>query len=730
MSDDRFKQARRSLIDRHNQRQQQQDGWDDQGDSFDDFEDEATALVDMNPPRPNSPQFAPPPNFEGDEKTEMISLDSSFDQQQHQPQQQDPGGVQMRTHSGVQPSYDGFGGQQPPQGYGQNPSQHHQYQQPQQHHQPQHQQHQQPQHHHQHPQQQENYPPPSDAELRQASPNQSLVIGDAAGYEGNTQFLNLDDFADGASFTPDDTAAGYEGNTQFVNINALQAGGPPEQMSVESDPVLREQYQFGPESIQEGEFTLIFAQNMEGRPVVLKRIWEGDPDGMPMPVRQRIQALDQIRHPRLISLNGMLASQTGAWVEINRPPGYRLTDIVHQNGPQPQETVVEWMKQAAEILHAVHQQQFVYANLTTDAIWVQDDGTVILEPFDVLAFEHRGNLGAFGPPEMNFPPDQRQIYPASDVYSLAAVMVATLTGLPLNLGEVASLDKKLSGAAMTCLQQNPQERPQTMVDFVEHLEKGGGAGASGLDFKFLLIGVAVIGLAGLGVAYYLQQQRAAAPPPPQIAKKGPAQDGNNAVVPAVDGTNAAALLGSTNAGGTNAGGTNQAADTATAEAPGQIEQDPRLTINKSFQLNPPAQGEDQVPEPDSAEAEAMRAEARELIDGIEKLVPDQQRDKYAQAMQKLAAAIRLSGGPTPADEKFLRDLFARDDVKEIQNDYFERVNKNLMDERVSRAKSIYPQLASIDATANEMEFFNRNKNVGVKRIERSRGSGDEAEDDE
>jgi hypothetical protein len=114
---------------------------------------------------------------------------------------------------------------------------------------------------------------------------------------------------------------------------------------------------------------------------------------------------------------------------------------------------------------------------------------------------------------------------------------------------------------------------------------------------------------------------------------------------------------------------------------------------------------------------------------VEKLVKDQQREKYAQAMAKLADAIRYSGGdPTDEDRELMKDLFSRDIVQDIQKDYFKRVNENLRDEKISRVKSIYPKLAAVDASANEFDFFNKNKGVGVKRIERT--DGPSSDDDE
>lgn len=674
MSDDRFKQARRSLIDRHNQRQQQ-GGWDDSFDG-DDFEDEATALVNLD----GQPAFAPPPNFSGEDEpvdtgvpTEMFQIDQGGGGLP-------PSGVQMRSHSGVQPSYDSFGG--PGGQHAQVPQQQPPQQQP--------------------ARQQQVFAPPAHGQhdagynsgsLRDADPNQSLVIGHTADvdFEQNTAFINLNDFAQGGeSFTPDSTAAGYEGSTQFVNIAALQASGPPGATPVEHDAILKQTYQFGPESIQQGEFTLIFAQNQAGRPVVLKRIWEGDPNGMPMPVRQRIAALDQIRHPALVALNGMVAAPSGAWVELSRPPGYRLTDVINNNGPQDPAQVERWVTQVSEILTVIHGHAFVFANLTTDAVWIQDDGSVMLEPFDVLAYELRGNLGVFGPPELNFPPEQQQLSPATDVYSLAAVTVAALTGLPLNLATVETLPKNTKTAVIAALNQDPAQRPADAVAYVATLQGKRRAGsAGGNKMKILIPAVAVLGTVLLVAVYFLR-------PAPTLVVSDQTNNANGTAGPAPEGT------------------------TGSVEGPApsaDVTNDPRLTIRNSLTNNPPKDDDSKPSAADMDLAADYRAEARELITDIDNLAPDSKRSRYAQAMQKLARAVRTSGTMTVADKDLFEELSASNFVDEIRSNFYDRLDQSLKAERIGSVKQVYPQLAAVDAEASEMRFFENNRSVNIVTVE-------------
>lgn len=680
MSDDRFKQARRSLLDRQNQ--QRQGGQDN---FSDDFEDEATALVDLNsvqrppsgqqPPAGQQPGYGqqqqghhpPPPGME-DDKTEMISL-SDMPQQGGQPRGEHPSlmigdggslGHQRNPHTDqpTAPSYD-TGDRKASQQASSSPS--------------------------------------------------PVVIGDASDFEGSTQFINISEFAQesGPQVTPDDHEAGYEGSTQFINLAELQAGaaahgaGP----TIENDAVLKQGYQFGTDSIQKGDFTLIFAQNAMGKPVILKQIWEGDTTSMPAEVRQRVAALDQIRHPRLVALNGMLASETGAWVELDRPPGYRLSDIVQQNGPQPKEQVMQWMKQVGEVLSTVHARGFAYANLTTDAVWVQEDGSVVLEPFDVLTFENRGNLGVFGAPELNVPPQQMILSPATDVYSLACVLAASLTGLPLNLGAVGTLPKPLPDAIMHALQQNPAERTPTVEQFFNEVSKSGG-GLPELDMKLVIGAVAVIGVVGLGAAFALQGSGGSAPDPgasdPGIVEPGEPGEPSEP---------------KSNGGGEPAG--------AKVEPPGEVFRHESITIETSYVLNPPQLDGSEGLSAEVGDPEELRAEAREVIKGADRLVKDSQLDKYREALQKMMLAVRLSE-MTEDDKEFIEDLLAQSVVKELRESMHERINTAFREENLSSVKTLYPKLAAQE-NLKDFQFFTDNKAVGVKKISRDGASAEEEE---
>lgn len=595
MSEDRFKQARRSLLDRQSQ---QPSGFDDE------FDDEATGMVDLGSVRSGGhAQNAPP--------------------------------IAQPTQS---PAYN-------------------------------------------------QAPAPHRATAPAAPARASVVIGEPVG-EGATAFIDISALAAGGP----PAAVADEGSTQFININQLQSeANIHSAMSIDQDPVLNQSYAFGPESMQEGEFTLIFANDAMGRAVVLKRIWEGDVNTMPAELRQRVQMLDQIRHPRLIGLTGMFASPTGAWVELPRPAGYRLTDILAGRGPQPAELVATWVQQIAEVLTFVHQFQFVYANMTTDAIWVQDDGNIFVEPFDILTFENRGNLGVFGPPELNYPPQQRQVFPSTDVYSLAAITIAALSGLPVNLGAVAQLPKPFSDACAKAIQQNPLERIASPAEFAEAIAgkagkagKIAGAKGGGPNMKVLIGGVAAVGVITLGALALLTG------PSEQTAPR------NEVAATAAQPTTATQELAPLPDGLT-------------------VESDPRVTVVAGIRTSPVVEGSD-FKSPETAEG--LRKEARAALAGIDRLNDDGRRAKYKESLNKMVAAVRASE-LTDEDRAFLSSLSEEKLVKQLREQKLKEVQEALQNGNMGSTKTGYTGLEAIDPSASHVGFFNRNKTVKIRPLTRT-----------
>lgn len=726
MSDDRFKQARRSLIDRNRQRQQQ-DGSGEPGD--DEFhEDEKTLMVNVNelqqgggnqqqgssnpPPRSSTP----PPRGAGqggqgahsgfddeddfaDAATQMVDINDLGGA---------PGGVGGGVDESTAPSRDALsvGGASPSVG-GASPAS--------------------GPHGGQH------------GGGPQGGDQQVFAPGGSGGYEGKTDFINIADFADAnAEFAPDSQSAGYEGKTEFVHIDALQGapggpGGPAgqpasPQASVANDPLLRQSYQFSPQSIQQGEVTLIFAQNPLGKQVVLRQVWAGDATQMPAEMRQRIARLDALGHPRLVKLNGVVATQTGLWADLAKPEGYRLSAVLQQHGPQDRDNVATWMEQVAEILDLIHGQGLLYGNLTPDAIWIQEDNSIVLEPFDLLSFENRGDLAPYGPPEMKRPPQDRQLSAATDIYSLAAVGAAALTGLPFNPDKLGGLeDEKLANKLRAAMSDNPGERPESAGALAESIGSGGFSldslnfNPAEMDIKVVAV-IAVLLLGGFaGYMYWNQQQAkkaAARRAQAQAAQQAPGEQAGSEPAAAQNGSGEAAAA--------------DGAEAAMVAAPGEVQDDPRLKIHSSYRKNPPAEEaqEELTGQKALDEALAKREAAKDHMKKAEDLASRQDRlEEYTAALENITTAIRLRGGePTEEDQKVLDDLHSEKLVRTYIDEVRKRVENSIDEGNAGDARFAYKRLSSIDYRARATGFFDHNASPKVVTVHEPE-KADKKEDD-
>ncbi len=537
---------------------------------------------------------------------------------------------------------------------------------------------------------------------------------DEAGYEGSTQFISIADFAQKeAHFTPEQQQAGYQGSTQFVDINALQAGAAAMAAgdSIENDADLKRGYQFTPGDIERGEVTLIRAKNPLGKDVILKRVWEGDPQSMSTPLRQRVAQLNDLRHPNLVPMNGMFVSASGMWVELDAPRGQSLTKVLQTNGPQIAGQVIEWMGSIAAALETIHSQQLAYANLTTDSVWIDTStGQVQIEPFDMLRLADRGNLGAFGPPEMDAPPEQRQLSPATDVFSLAAVGAAAITGLPFQPQKLAQLeDTKLADKLAVAMAPNPAERPQSTMDFV-------GTLTGGLDLDIRLVAGAGGGVVLLLLVLALVFS-GGDDPHTQVAQPDQPLNGEPS-------TDVDQLMQQAATGG---GGDEQDAPSAPAvDLPGQTTTDPRLSIKNSFAQNPPTTA---VRSASGDELEEWRQQANEYIKKGDDAPRSDRHHHYMQGLQVLTQIIRAQDDPDPSDSKAWRDLLEKETVSEEIKELRDEVQEMLLSGNLGQARRTYRRLARFDPGANSEAFINTHNSARVVTVKRQQSDDDDEDDD-
>lgn len=569
---------------------------------------------------------------------------------------------------------------------------------------------------------------------RSGSGQQKVFVpgDDEGGSDEKTAFVDIDKFADDepnpATFAPEESRAGYDGNTQFVEIDTLMGSEdadktrPSEPSDVLEDGLLRRSYDFGEEDIDRGEIDLVYAYNATGKPVVLRQVWDGDADDMPAEMRQRINRLDELDAPNLLSLNGMLITETGAWLELNCPTGRRMSDILTSEGPQSPERVLSWIRSAGETLAAIHEHQLVYANLTPRAIWIEENGEeekVLLEPFDLMRLEDRGDLGQFGPPEMDAGVDERRLSPATDVYSLAAVTLAGLTGIPLRPERVAGIESdRITDAVRDAVVDDPRERLDSVDEFLERLDSASSSSLANVEFELnirtAIVVMFVLTLIAFGALYFQRQMRSE----------------QNASAPAPRGASTAdesATSGDSSGGSSDDGNSGTGGDPK-VEAPGPLETDSRLvSIETSYRLNPPPLAE-AAPASDSEEEaiESLRKQARAKLEEAEDQEGEERLATLKEALRPAAEVIRRQGeNVDERDRQIFEKLRSRPPIESYYSELVERIERHLEEGALEDAQIAYRQFGAITPDADDAAFFEQTEDAEVVPVSNAGSNDDE-----
>ena len=550
--------------------------------------------------------------------------------------------------------------------------------------------------------------------------NSSLVIGGgAASAEESTQFVDINNLGGpgpapgpgpgpgpgpASSAGPVDHGGSYEGSTQFVDLNQLAAGNvgqtpgitTPDQSTPQQDALLQQSYQYGHESIQQyGDYTLIFARNQAGQEVVLKRIWEDHPDTMPERLRIKLSELGQVSHPSLARMNGMFASHSGCWVELERPYGMRLTHIMQQGVLTP-DKVLEWAPAVFNALKAVHKSNHVYSNLTSDAVWFDaQTGETKLEPFDVLSFEDRGNLGPFGAPELH----RGNPVPSSDIFSFGILIINALTGAP-DPGQAANIDKKkLQKALASLVEFEPKKRGKPEAALRALGFKGAIDDEDKFDRRiiFPVVALAAILLVSVGVWTQMSGKKEVGIPP-QV---------NIPEVP-------------------------EGLETK-ANAPGELQNDERLAVISSYIYSPPAKKPSSTVEKETLTDEQVD----EIFDGIEKSLENAKKYKdkdkdYRSALEGFARVVRANGGTLGEKELAMqKKLFEDEGLQKWRSEQLQRIEKRLVEEKQFKAAAIpYRNFVLLDPNANALGFFETNADAEILTVKRSGADAKEESNEE
>ena len=186
--------------------------------------------------------------------------------------------------------------------------------------------------------------------------------------------------------------------------------------------------------------------------------------------RRESTLLGKLDHPNIAKVHDYFIENARHYIVLQHIEGIDLGRLVMQSGPQPAETVVNWLRQLVPALQYLHGQSppIVHRDVTPDNLLLKPDGTLIVIDFGA-AKEIVGNFtGTIIGKHAYIAPEQFKGKPSSksDVYSLGATTYFLLTGKPpepltpsCSKEQLNSVPQDLSDLVLKCTSMDESERP-------------------------------------------------------------------------------------------------------------------------------------------------------------------------------------------------------------------------------------------------------------------------------
>lgn len=152
--------------------------------------------------------------------------------------------------------------------------------------------------------------------------------------------------------------------------------------------------------------------------------------------RREAQLAGKLQHAFIANVFDISGRAGLLWYTMEFVNGPSLAQLVEKKGPQPVETVLEWVHQALEALMVAHRDGVVHRDLKPENMLLAPDGTIRLTDFGLAMALRGGRFGGAtsqsGTP-MFAAPEQllgEKVDARTDLYSLAAVAWFALIGEP------------------------------------------------------------------------------------------------------------------------------------------------------------------------------------------------------------------------------------------------------------------------------------------------------------
>jgi eukaryotic-like serine/threonine-protein kinase len=201
-------------------------------------------------------------------------------------------------------------------------------------------------------------------------------------------------------------------------------------------------------------------------------------------------SLAKCRHPHVIRVDRVF-QEAGLWAMVMEfVAGESLEDYILGRGCLEEAEAIGIITKVGDAVSYVHVQELLHRDIKPANILIRSNGEPVLIDFGLARGFVAGITGSMTNSQSPHysPPEQGQrrgdFRPALDIYALAATLYTCITGTPPPMAEIRTirdslilpkrLNKKvsdqLSEAVLRGMELLPEDRPQTIEEFLELLE--------------------------------------------------------------------------------------------------------------------------------------------------------------------------------------------------------------------------------------------------------------------
>jgi eukaryotic-like serine/threonine-protein kinase len=203
-------------------------------------------------------------------------------------------------------------------------------------------------------------------------------------------------------------------------------------------------------------------------------------------LRREAQTLQNLSHPNIVGFIELIESDKAIWIVNELIEGTSLRSLlIHANHLEPEQALAVFTGMLSGLAHA-HERGLVHGDLKPENVLVEASGTAKLVDFGqavLVGHPTAGGTAAYLAPEAI---RGEAIGPATDLYSVGAMLFEVLTGRPpfiaasedallqLQLTEpppqVAGLPPAIGSLVTVLLNKDPTRRPQSTIEVLAEFE--------------------------------------------------------------------------------------------------------------------------------------------------------------------------------------------------------------------------------------------------------------------